>query len=220
MAAGTRLLMMTALSAAALLASPASAGQARWSFEMHAGSPVIPERRVTVTQAGYPDLVFDGKFRSDAFDMPYYYDFRVLRWRDRTAWALDFHHAKLILSNNPPEVQDLQFTHGYNMVSLQRLWDRGPFVLMAGAGVVVTHAESTIRGRVFNQHEGLFGWGYYVSGPLAVVGIGRRVDLGGRFYLSGDLRVSLSAVDVPVVDGRARLRDVGYHFLAGAGVHF
>lgn len=53
-----------------------------------------------------------------------------------------------------------------------------------------------------------------------MVGIGRRVDLGGRFYLTGDLRVSLSAVDVPVVDGRARLRDVGYHFLAGAGVHF
>lgn len=149
--------MMTALSAAALLASSASAGQARWSFEMHAGSPVIPERRVTVTQAGYPDLVFDGKFRSDAFDMPYYYDFRVLRWRDRTAWALDFHHAKLILSNNPPEVQDLQFTHGYNMVSLQRLWDRGPFVLMAGAGVVVTHAESTIRAGCSTSTKGSSG---------------------------------------------------------------
>ena len=73
---------------------------------------------------------------------------------------------------------------------------------------------------MFSQHQGLFGWGYYVSGPLAVVGVGRRVDLGGRFYLSGDLRVSLSAVDVPVVDGRARLHDIGCHFLGGAGVRF
>lgn len=216
----SRLLSWPLLAAAALLATAAAAAEPRWSFEMHAGSPAIPDRRVTITQAGQPDLVFDGRFRSDAFVMPFYYDFRVLRWRDRSAWALDFHHAKLILENNPPAVQDLQFTHGYNMVSIQRLWDRRFAVLMAGAGVVVTHAESTIRGRTFDQYQGLFGWGYYVSGPLLVVGAGRRVDVGDRFYLSGDLRVSLSSVDAPVVDGRVRLHDVGCHFLAGAGIRF
>lgn len=206
--------------AMAVTAPTATAAEQRWAFEMHAGSPVIPDRKVTISQAGRPDLTFEGRFHSDAFEMPLYYDFRVLRWRGNAAWALDYHHAKLILANNPPEVQDLQFTHGYNMVSIQRLWDRRFVVLMAGAGVVITHAESTIRGQTFDQYQGLFDWGYYVSGPLAVVGAGRRVDIGGRFYLSGDFRVSLSTVDAPVVDGRVRLNDVCYHFLGGAGYRF
>ncbi|MBU0742143.1 hypothetical protein KKG45_05860 [bacterium] len=216
---GSRTGVALALAACAIagLATPARSG---WTFEMHGGAPLVPDRVVHITQAGFPDLDIDGRMRSEPHEMPFYYDFRLIRWGARHGWALDFLHHKLILDNPPPEVQDLQFTHGYNMVSLQRLWRVSDYVLMAGAGVVLTHVESTVRGRVFDQHQGVFGWGYYVSGPLAVVGVGRRLDLGERFYLSGDVRASWSHVDVDVVDGGASMTDVGLHFLAGAGARF
>ena len=205
------------LLALCLAAPPAVAG---WAFEMHGGVPWVPDRAVHVAQAGFPDLDIDARMRSEPHRMPFYYDFRLVRRSCDRGWALDFLHHKLILDNPPPDVQDLQFTHGYNMVSVQRLWTVSDFELMAGAGVVLTHTESTIRHRVFDEHQGLFGWGYYVSGPLAVVGAGRRLDLGERIYLSGEVRASWSHVRVDVVDGEASMTDWGVHFLAGAGVRF
>lgn len=200
-----------------LAALPTLAG---WAFEMHGGAPWVPDREVRISQAGFADLEIDARMRSEPHRMPVYYDFRLIRWGERHGWALDFLHHKLILDNPPPEVQDLQFTHGYNMISLQRLWRVDDWSLMAGAGLVLTHTESTVRRRVFDQHQGLFGWGYYVSGPLAVVGAGRRLDLGERVYLSGDVRASWSRVRVDVVDGEASMTDWGVHFLAGAGGRF
>ncbi len=202
---------------AAVLATPAHAG---WTFEMHGGVPWVPDRTVNISQTGFPDLHIDARMRTEPGKMPFYYDLRLIRWDGRHGWALDFLHNKLILDNPPPEVQDFQFTHGYNMVSLQRLWRVADYVLMAGAGVVLTHTESTVRGRVFDQHRGVFGWGYYLSGPLVVVGAGRRLELGERVYLSGDVRASWSHVDVDVVDGGASMTDVSVHFLVGAGVRF
>lgn len=200
-----------------LAAAPAGAG---WSFEMHWGRPWTPDRDLHISQSGQPDLDFDAHMRSEPGRMPLYYDFRLIRWCGRRGWAFDFLHHKLILDDNPPEVQDFQLTHGYNMISLQRLWDVRGATLMAGGGAVLTHAESTIRGKEFDQHRGLFGWGYYVSGPLAVVGVGKRLGLGDRLYLSGDLRASWSHVRVPVADGHASMADFGLHFLAGAGFRF
>jgi len=198
----------------------AQPARAAWSFEIYRGVPWVPDRNVRISQAGFPDLEIDARMRSEPHKMPFYYDLRLIRWSDGRGWALDFLHHKLIMDNPPPEVQDFQFTHGYNMVSLQRLWDLDAVTLMAGAGVVLTHTENTVRGLEFDQHQGLFGWGYYVSGPLAVVGAGRRLDLGDRFYLSGDVRASWSHIRADVVGGDAAMTDWGLHFLAGAGVRF
>lgn len=110
----SRLVMLSL--AAAALAAPAVCRAAEWAFEMHAGAPIIPDRDARLTQRGQPDLEFSGAFRAEPFVMPLYYDFRVVRRQGAAGWALDFHHAKLILENGPPEVQDFQLTHGYNML--------------------------------------------------------------------------------------------------------
>jgi hypothetical protein len=44
--------------------------------------------------------------------------------------------------------------------------------------------------------------------------------LNDRFYVAGDVRGSLSYVDVPVVEGRATMTDVSLHFFGGVGVVF
>jgi len=45
-----------------------------------------------------------------------------------------------------------------------------PVAMEKGAGVVVTHPESRIRGREFEQDGGIFD-GYYISGPTAQVAV-------------------------------------------------
>jgi hypothetical protein len=201
-----------------VLAAPAAC--AGWSLELHGGVPWAPDRMLRISQAGHPDLRIDARMRAEPLTMPIYYDLRLVRWRDGRGWALDFLHHKLILDNPPPEVQDFRFTHGYNMVSVQRLWPVRGLTLMAGGGLVLTHTENTVRGQALDEHQGLFGWGYHVSGPLAVAGAGRRLDLGERIYLSGEVRASWSRVTADVVDGEAAMTDWGVHFLAGAGARF
>jgi hypothetical protein len=211
--------MLAILWATAALSAPAPA-TATWTVEARLGSPVIPDRRVTVTQAGQPDLAFDAHFDAATTSTPYHYDIRIARRTGADGWALDFLHSKLTLTNGPAEVTDLQLTHGYNLLTVQRLWHRRGFDLMAGAGVALAHAESTVRGQVFAQDGGLFGWGYHAVAPVVAAGIGRRVEVGRGVFLSAEARASLSRAVVPVVGGKARFTDLEGHFLAGAGARF
>jgi hypothetical protein len=191
-----------------------------WTVEARLGAPVIPDRRVTITQSGQPDLAFDAHFDAATTATPYHYDFRIARRTGDDGWALDFLHSKLTLTNGPAEVTDLQLTHGYNLLTVQRLWHRRGFDLMAGAGVALAHAESTVRGQVFAQDGGLFGWGYHAVAPVVTVGVGRRVEVGRGMFLSAEARGSLSRAVVPVAGGKARFTDLEGHFLAGAGARF
>lgn len=209
------------IAACLALAGPAvAAAAADWSFEARLGAPWIPDRRVTITQAGAADLDFDARFDGAAGSTPYHYDVRVSRLRGDAGWALGFLHSKLVLADGPPEVTDLQMTHGYNLLTVQRLWLRRGWTLMAGAGVALAHAESTVRGEVFPQDRGLFGWGYHAVAPVATAGVGRQVALGARGFLSGEARLSWSRARVPVAGGQARFTDIEGHLLAGVGVRW
>ena len=215
-----RLLVALALGLPALggVAHPCAA--ATWSVEARLGAPVIPDRRISITQAGQPELAFTGRFDAATTSTPYHYDVRVVRRDGPDGWAVGFLHSKLVLVDGPAEVTDFQMTHGYNLLTVQRLWQRRGFEWMAGAGVALAHAESTVRGQVFPQDGGLFGWGYHAVAPVLTVGLGRLVDLGRGVYLCAEARGSWSRVTVPVAGGKARFTDLEGHLLAGAGARF
>ena len=99
----------------------------------------------------------------------------------RARWELELVHHKLYLQNPPPEVQAFQITHGFNFITLNRRWPVYGFGLRAGAGIVLAHPQTTIRGRAFPENGGAFGLGWYVSGPAAQVGLERRIRLNPRF---------------------------------------
>lgn len=220
LASSALVVILAAILSSPALSAPAPASTTTWTVEARLGAPIIPDRRVTITQAGQPDLAFDAHFDATTTSTPYHYDFRIARRTGDDGWALDFLHSKLTLTNGPAEVTDLQLTHGYNLLTVQRLWHRRGFDLMAGAGVALAHAESTVRGQVFAQDGGLFGWGYHAVAPVVAAGIGRRVEIGRGVFLSAEARASLSRAVVPVVDGKARFTDFEGHFLAGAGARF
>ncbi len=218
--AGHFLLLVLAVMGSTPAPSVAAPASPTWTVEARLGAPVIPDRRVTITQAGQPDLAFDAHFDGATTSTPYHYDFRIARHTGDNGWALAFLHSKLTLTNGPAEVTDFQLTHGYNLLTVQRLWHRRGLDLMAGAGVALAHAESTVRGQVFAQDGGLFGWGYHAVAPVVTAGVGRRMEVGRGVFLSAEARASLSRAVVPVVGGKARFTDFEGHFLAGAGARF
>lgn len=205
---------------ATTLATAFTAQAADWTFQVHSGVPWIPDRNIHIEQAGQPDIDLDASMIAKPFELPFYYELRLGRWDGDRGWAVAFLHHKLILDEPTAEVQDFRYTHGYNMVSLQRLWNLDGTQLIAGAGVVVTHTENMVRGQVFDEHGGVFDWGYYISGPLLVAGAARNVPLGDRLYLSFKLLGSWSHVKTDVVGGHATMTDWGAHLLGGVGYTF
>ncbi len=131
-------------------------------------------------------------------------------------------HHKIYLENNPPEVQRFEITHGYNLLALARRWREGDGSLgyTLGAGVVIGHPETTVRGRTQPEEGGLFGHGYHLAGATLLAGVGERFDLSKRFYASVEGKFTASYARVPIRDGHASGPNVAVHVLVGGGANF
>jgi len=208
------------LAAAALLAaahSPALADSPLWELDFRLGDAWDAPLPIVLRQRGQDDLRLTARWRTDALKIPFYYSYRVARWRGGRAWALDLTHHKLYLENPPPEVQDFCVSHGYNLLTLQRLVQRGGWRFGGAAGVVVTHPESEVRGRRFGEHGGLLRAGYYVSGPTAGALVGATRALRGPLRLTSEAKLTLSYASVPLAGGSARVPDLAVHVTVGLG---
>jgi hypothetical protein len=216
-AAGCALIFLLVL----LVPSAGDAGTARWTLDMSMGQPINLHGPLTITQAGQEDIDLTAEWETRPFEMPFYWDIRVTYWPSPTrGWALDFFHHKLYLKNEPPDVQHFEHTHGYNMFTIQRLWRLSGFVLSAGGGLVLTNPESTVRGYRFNAQDSFLGGTYFMSGPVATVGLGRRFYLRPRLFGALEGRFTLSHATAPVVDGESKLTHAAFHVLLGLGVDF
>ena len=117
-------------------------------------------------------------------------------------------------------MQHFEHTNGYNMFTVQRLWRLSGFVLSAGGGLVITNPESTVRGLRFDTQDSFLGGDYFMSGPVATVGLGRRFYLRPRFFGALESRFTVSRATSPVVDGESKLTLAAFHLLFGLGVDF
>jgi hypothetical protein len=191
------------------LATPAGAQQ--WRLHLGTGVAYNLPSSLVIEQAGAPDLTLTAEYDTRAFETPLYYVVRLERVRSDGAIGLELIHHKLFLQNRPDEVQQFAISHGFNVVTLQRAWARGDALSWrAGAGVVVAHPETEVRGR--GQPRG--GWldrGYYVAGPAAqLAGSASRPLIGG---LEAGLEAKLIGARawVPVAGGSARLWHASAH---------
>jgi hypothetical protein len=82
---------------------------------------------------------------------------------------------------------------------------------------VIAHAEGTIRGRDVDEGDGLFGHGYYVSGPAAVVGAGKSLAIWRGLRATAEGQVTFSWARIPIQTGHARTANVAFHLLIGIG---
>ena len=94
------------------------------------------------------------------------------------------------------------------------------FLLWAGAGLVLAHAESTVRGLAWPESGGPFDRGYRATGPTLAAAAGRRFGLGRRLELHVEGRLAVSWARVPVEGGEASVPDRSLHLRVGLGYRF
>lgn len=222
-----RLALPCAAAAAVLLAwpcGPATAqgvrsvpARAQVTLEAFLGTAVNAPVPLRLAQSGLETIRLTARYRTDALSEPLYYVVRIGSWRGNRGWALELAHHKLLLENEPPEVQRFEISHGYNLLTLNRVWRHGRMRYLLGAGAVVAHPESEVRGRAWPDHGGLFGGGYYVTGPTVQVGAGRELPLPGSLFAAVEGKVTASYARVPIRNGHATAPDAAFHLLAGLG---
>jgi len=202
-----------ALVAAIAVCPPAAARAAAggWSLEARLGNAWNAPWAPTIRQPGAPTLAPEPRWSTRGLEFPLYYGVRVAR----REWALDLVHHKLHLENPPPEVGSFAISHGYNLLTAQRLGRRGAWRFGAGAGVVIAHPENQVRGRRLAENRGLLRAGYYVAGPTLAALAGYTLDPWPGLGLGAEARATLSHAEVPIAGGYARVPNAALHASVG-----
>jgi len=190
-----------------------------FSAQLFGGAAYNLRLPLVIRQDGEDNLRVNADYDTKPFETPVYYSVRLGWWSDHRAWELEMIHHKLTLTNNPSEVEHFSITHGFNLLTVNRAWRNPWFIWRVGAGVVITHPESTIRGRTFEQSGGIAD-GYYLSGPTAQIAAEKRFYMYKGFFASVEGKWTLSWVHVPVQDGSADLWNSALHGLIGVGIDF
>ena len=199
-----------------LAARPAPAAP-RWQIDARLGGAWNVPLPLVLRQEGSDELRPAARWRTNALEFPLYYSWRVTRWQGEAGWALDLTHHKLHLADPPPEIGRFAISHGYNLLTVQRLRQEDGWHYGGALGAVVAHPESEVRGLTLDEHGGLFGAGYYVSGPTAGALLGRSSHVTGRLQALGEVRLTLSYASVPIARGHARVPNLALHGTIGLG---
>ena len=174
--------------------------------------------RLVIRQNGSPDTKLTARYDTKPFAEVPYYDIKLGMRRRPWAFELELVHHKLHLVNRPPEVDTFEITHGYNPLLLNCVRDWAGLKLRAGAGVVITHPQPTVRGLRFPETGGVLGW--FVSGPALQVSLGREFGLEPRLFAGLERKAVGAWARVPIVDGSADVPNLSMHALASAGWWF
>ncbi len=201
-----------------LAGAPASGALAAdWAVEIFVGIPLGLPSPLTIRQAGQPDIAVRARYESRPFRTPIYYGWRIGRWDGGRGWELELVHDKLYLADKPAEVGEFALSHGFNLLTVNRAWEHGRVVRRVGAGTVIAHPESTIRGKALPGDGGLFGWGYYLAGPTVQAAVEKKIRIRGDLFLPVEGKATASFARVPVADGSADVPYAAIHGLAGLG---
>jgi hypothetical protein len=193
-----------------LLATTASS-QSFWSIEpIHIGSAKSFSTNLEIEQTAFPKLKFDADYETRPFEDAPYYGYRVSRQNKRHGWEVEFLHHKIYLTNNPPEIQHFEVSHGYNMLFVNHAWIFGSNYVRAGAGPVISHTESEVRGMGFSSS-------YEFSGVVGQGTFGRRFYLSRIFYLTLEGKLTLATASVSIAQGKAHAPNIAIHGIAGIG---
>ena len=177
--------------------------------------------RLNIKQRGEDVLRIKAKYASESLtNLPLYWLWRFSRWSGNASWELEGIHLKLFLENRPGEVENFDISHGFNLLNINRSWKHQGFIFRAGAGVVLAHPESTIRGKRLDEHEGIFNTGYYISGPTINLGISKHFYFSKKLFLSSEIKTSVSYANVPISDGNADVYNTAIHVILGLGYTF
>lgn len=199
-----------------------SSAFATWSFEAATGGAYQFPMPLTIRQSGYPDIHMTAHYDTRPFSPPPYYVLRLGKWTENQAWEAQMIHHKLYMNNTTDEVPRFMVTNGYNLLTVNHAWlTKKDFIWRVGAGFVLAHPESTIRGQKFSETGGtLNDGGYYVAGPTGMIGIEKRFYFKKSFYFELESELTASYAHVKVANGNADVPDVAIHGGIGLGYDY
>lgn len=203
-----------------------SQAEGSYSFEVFWGTQFNIPTPLTIKQRGEETIKVDwAKYESDAwtwFNSPYY-SWRIGLWEKDKAWELELVHEKIILKNKPKDVQHFEISHGYNLITINRAWRLSEYhdlIWRIGAGIVLTHPETTVRHKEKGYGED-FPKGFYISGPTAQIAVGKRINIWRGLFGVLEAKFTASyATHVPIADGYAEVPNAAIHGLFGMGYEF
>ena len=192
------------------------AGEPDWSVSVSTGSAHSFPISLIIRQAGFEDIRLTAQWETRPFaDVPYY-DIRVARG----PWELELIHHKLYLANRPPEIAMFEMTHGYNYILANRTLNVFGIGVRTGVGFVLAHPESEVRGQRFDERNGIFWTGWYVSGPAAQLAVTQRLPFWQRWFLELETKLTGAWARVPIAGGSADVPNLAAHGLVGVGFRF
>lgn len=195
-------------------------GQRSWTAQTSVGQAYCFKTPLVIKQSGYEDIRLKADYRTQCWQFPLYYSWKIGTSNSNHGWEVELTHLKIHLQNNPPEVQSFSVSHGYNITTLNHIWDLNAIILRLGAGVVITHPESVVRDLKINQFEGLFNRGYYLSGASLQIAVEKRIYLAGNFFLSMEGKATTGIAKVLICEGHAIVPHAGLHAQIGLGYSF
>jgi hypothetical protein len=194
--------------------------QSRWSFELNGGEVYNFPSPLIISQQGYPNIKLWARYSTEALTLPVYWDICLGRWDNAKLWEFEVIHHKLYLDNITSDVQKFNISHGFNMLMMNRGFAKKTFRYRAGAGIVLAHPESTIRGKEFGDSTDDFDLGYYISGPAFNLAVSRPFYLGKRFYINMEAKTTVAYSYIKVAQGHADVYSFAFHIILGFGFDF
>jgi len=208
-----------ALAVAIVLGGGDAAAQNRVALEAFGGTALNVPTGLTLRQDGYPDLDFTARYDTRPFEVPVYWSYRLSLLDEERAFELQLTHHKLHLTDNPPEVEQFEITHGFNIATFSYAFLTLPVDLRVGGGVVLPHPEGIVRGERFDSPPGgIFGLGYHKLGPVLTGGVGKRWEPVRHLLLTTEASATaVWARGLPVSGGSVDAFNLALHLRAGLG---
>ncbi len=203
----------------AVLAATAALAEGRWTFQVGTGTGYSFPMPISIKQDGEKDINLTGRFVTKPFStLAYYYNFKIGYWENGAAWEFESLHHKVYLDNKPDEVQKFAISHGYNMNMVNRAWEIGWLIYRVGGGFVMTHPETEVRGRKWEDDGGING--FYISGLCIQGAVEKRYWLNDDWFLSAEAKLTMAHAVIPIAGGEASVPNIALHGIGSLGYAF
>jgi len=194
--------------------------QRNYYVEIFSGAAENLRCPLIIKQKDQPTISTKAEYSTRPFDKSYYYAVKFGFSTFKKDWQIQFIHHKLYLENLPVDVQHFEITHGYNMLTLNKIFELRKFYFLIGAGIILPHAQSEVRHQKHLSSGGILGSGYRITGPVGLLGIGKNYQLIKHIYFNIEGQVACSAAQVPIAEGEAEVTNLSLHGLFGFGYEF
>jgi hypothetical protein len=202
-----------------LLTQDSSLAQIR-SIDLLGGVVYNIPTPLLITQEKRDNFVHTAEYDTKSFkDVPYF----VLRLNykmTRNMLEFQYTHHKIELRNTTSNIQHFEITDGFNILSINYRIISKLFDYRIGLGAAIVYTKSTVMGYDYKSKQGIFNSGYFVAGPVLILGANKELKISGNFYMNLELQFTTSWVLVPIAAGYAHVSNLGIHFLLGMGYKF